>query len=629
METISRTLLTFLLNALWQAPLVWAVAALACRAMPNGPARHRYAVWVAALFVAFLLPSLSVRAPLPAGGRTLVPSAALPSGLPASSASAAPAVGRAPSAPAFPAPAISFSRDWALLLLGAYGVWLAFRVAQFALALSRAWRIRRDAAPGVPSPHVERVMARCGAALSLEGVDLLVSGSIAGPVALRRTIVLPAALFAETSEDVLTTAIGHEMAHVARRDFSLKLLYEMLYLPLSFHPAAMLIHRGIENSREMACDEMVAGRLLEPAVYARSIAGIAAAMLSLDRPGYVLGVFDGDILEERIRSLMERRGSDLRRARIALAAGLSALALCLVVGTGLAVSAHAQSAAQVEMQSAAEAYNRNDFAAAVDHFETAVGLEPANLKARLFLANAYIRQSIADNQRSPADQSKPLLIKAQEQYREVLARDPKNFRASVGIVSLNGPAQLRESRELMLQAVQDNPRDGDAYYTVGVLDWSIAYREISGALKSLGASPAVQQIPDAAIRAQLRPRLMPYIEEGFRMLQIALDKDPSSDDAMAYLNLMDRAKALLTDSPEEAAALTAQADQWVGKALAAKKAQASQGKPSFTIDVNADPPMTVPMPPAPPPPPPPGTAPHPPNPNEMPVAPAPPPPVKQ
>ena len=37
METVSRTLLTFLLNALWQVPLAWAVAALACRLMPNGP----------------------------------------------------------------------------------------------------------------------------------------------------------------------------------------------------------------------------------------------------------------------------------------------------------------------------------------------------------------------------------------------------------------------------------------------------------------------------------------------------------------------------------------------------------------------------------------------------------------
>src|SRR3954451_7079656 len=83
METISRTLLTFLLNALWQVPLAWAVAALACRFMPNGPARHRHAVWVAALAAAFLLPALSVRAP-----RQAVTEIAMPAASPANSSGA-------------------------------------------------------------------------------------------------------------------------------------------------------------------------------------------------------------------------------------------------------------------------------------------------------------------------------------------------------------------------------------------------------------------------------------------------------------------------------------------------------------------------------------------------------------
>ena len=65
METISRSLLTFLLNSLWQIPLAAAVAALACRLMRNGPAFHRHAVWVAALAAAVLLPLASVRTRAP------------------------------------------------------------------------------------------------------------------------------------------------------------------------------------------------------------------------------------------------------------------------------------------------------------------------------------------------------------------------------------------------------------------------------------------------------------------------------------------------------------------------------------------------------------------------------------
>jgi len=91
-------------------------------------------------------------------------------------------------------------------------------------------------------------------------------------------------MLAETSEDVLTTAVGHEMAHIARRDFAANLLYELLYLPISFHPAAMWIHREIDRTREMACDELVTARLIEPRAYAQSIMSIASACALLPVP---------------------------------------------------------------------------------------------------------------------------------------------------------------------------------------------------------------------------------------------------------------------------------------------------------------------------------------------------------
>ncbi len=610
METISQTLLTFLLNALWQVPLAWAIAALACRLMPNGPARHRHAVWVAALFAAFLLPVLTLRTPERPTVRM-----ALPAAQTAATQTAAPPAAATPTATRAPVPAtpsVSLSHNWTMLFLGAYGLFFAFRATQLLRALYRAWQIRRDATPG-PLAHL---LARCQTAFSTRGVALLRSEDVSGPVALHRAIILPGAMFAESREDVLATAIGHEMAHIARHDFPLKLLYELLYLPLSFHPAAMFIQRAIENSREMACDELVTRRLLDPTVYARSLVTIARATVPLQQPGYALGVFDGDILEERIRSLMERRGGDLRRARIVLTGAFSALAVCLVFAGGLAVSGYAQTAVQSEMQAAADAFNQGNLPGAVEHFETAVKLDPANLKAKLFLANAYVRQSIASGQYLPdKDGDKPLLAAALRQYREVLNLDPQNATAMFGILSLNGPNRAKESRDLMLKLISVDPANGYAYYTLGTVDWGIAYAEVRDAMKAIGASPAVAQIPDAGVRASLRPRLTPYIDEGFRALQIALEKDPGSSDVMAYLNLVHRLKGLLADDPAASAAQQSLADQWVRKALDAKRAKAAQPKPADAIDLNAEAPIVVPAPP-PPPPPPPGAAPRPRNPAE-------------
>ena len=106
------------------------------------------------------------------------------------------------------------------------------------------------------------------------------SPELSGPVTAGRTIIVPGTLVQETSEDVLTTAIGHEMAHIARRDFYWNLLYELLLLPLSFHPIAWLMRAEIGRTRELACDELVTLRLMDASTYARSVMSIAASMVA-------------------------------------------------------------------------------------------------------------------------------------------------------------------------------------------------------------------------------------------------------------------------------------------------------------------------------------------------------------
>lgn len=237
METISRSLLTFLINSLWQIPLAASVAALACRFMRNGPASHRHAVWVAALAAAILLPLASVRRQETAATPQFAPSLVTED---AAAAQPAPhPAARAPRALA-PPPAprtISIARTTAALLLGAWFLFVLFRLARLARASMRTVRIRRAAYDTAIPELLDRVWNRCQEAYGLSGVELLFSQRISGPVTAGRAIILPESMLAETSEDVLTTAIGHEMAHIARRDFACNLLYELLQLPVSFHPA--------------------------------------------------------------------------------------------------------------------------------------------------------------------------------------------------------------------------------------------------------------------------------------------------------------------------------------------------------------------------------------------------------
>lgn len=625
METISRAILTFLLNAAWQVTLIALLATLICRLMRNGPASHRHAVWIAALAASLLLPIASLRT---ADEATSL-SYAVPD--PSTLVVSAPAA----VAPALPIPkpsahplSVSYAPQFGAVLLGAYLLFLLFRCAVLFWSWIRTERIRGSAsAVTMPAP-VERVWLRCMETFGVYDVELLRSAAVPSPVAAgawRKSIILPESLLAETSEDVLATAIGHEMAHLARRDFALKVICEIAWLPLSFHPAALVIHRRIEQTREMACDELVTRKLLDAGAYARSIMTIARSMTALPGPGYALGVFDGDILEQRIRRLVERRAFNLPRARLLLATGLGALALCVALASGLAVSARAQTgAAGDELKLGGVAYNHGDFENAIRHFQAAVRLEPANIRPKLLLANALMRQHDTQNAQSST------LDSARQQYLDVLARDPQNRQALEGMVmSALYTKQYTESTNWVRKLIQAHPEDHSAYYVAGFVDWVTAYPAYTQARAAAGMRmdmPGI--IPDAAARKNFRDQYGPQIEDGLGMLQTALQLEPSDSDAMAYTNLLYRLKSGIVDSETESRALVQQADQWVGKALDAKRLNARNPKPAHQgLDVNADlpGPGMLPAPPPPPPPPPPSSnqpasavamRPH--NPNELP-----------
>jgi beta-lactamase regulating signal transducer with metallopeptidase domain len=602
MDTISRILLTFLLNSLWQIPLTAAVAALACRRMRTSPASHRHFVWVAALAAAILLPVAGIRAIETASASQFAIS------LPAPDASLAKSTLSLPTQPPRHSPepnsaTISVTETWTAILLRAYALFVLVRLARLIRAAVRTTRIRSAAHPAAIPELLERVLTRCQQAFGLTGVKLLFSAQVSGPVTAAGAIILPQSLLIEAPEDMLTAAIGHEMAHIARHDFAGNLLYELLILPIGFHPAAWLIRNGIARTREMACDELVAHRLIDAAVYARSIVSIAAAMTALPQPGYTLGVFDGDILEERIRSLVERPAErialNLNRARLLLVTGLSALALCAVIASALAFTAGAQSGDDNLMKQAEEAFNRNDYKQAATQFESVVKRDPANLKAKLFLADALSSEL---QEYGPAADTSAIVSGARQQYLEVLARDATNQHAMRGMMALDTHTKrFAEARDWALRAIQADPAGKNAaaaYYTAAYADWVTAYPAYAGARQAVGMNPEDPGIiQDEGLRQSFRSQHMARIEEGIRMLQTAIQIDPGDSQAMAYMSLLYRIQAGVAESEQQSAAFNAKAMRWV---MAAHTAQGLRAEHPRSMDADG----AAPSPPPPPPPPP-------------------------
>jgi beta-lactamase regulating signal transducer with metallopeptidase domain len=346
--TIDALVLTFLLNALWQVPALAAAALLGARLLRRAPARHRFTLWLAAFLLGAVLPWTSL---LPAHRRAEAPP---PAGVAQPARSAPGVTAREGPLPVGGRQPASLPAPLAAGLAFVYGGTVLFQAARLVRACRRTQRIARSARLLELPPEASAIAERCRAAFGLSGVSLLVSEEVTGPVTLgvlRPRILFPPSFVADASAEQLTAALGHEMAHIRRRDYAVHLLCEALFVPVAFHPAACRVRRRLAETRELACDEAAVERLMSARCYARSLLSMAAAIAGLARPAHTLGVLDADTLEVRMKSLTNP-GSRLgaRPAHASLAA-----ALLLLAGLGLAASTVAVDAATVTATPTADA----------------------------------------------------------------------------------------------------------------------------------------------------------------------------------------------------------------------------------------------------------------------------------
>lgn len=604
MGTINHALLSYGVNALWQIPLVAAAAAVAARFLRHASARYVHALWCAALVTALVVPAAGIakfaavqRPPefvTPAPTFSDAPSASQPVN------TTQPQHARKPTS-------FAVSASYAVILEDAFLLWIAFALLRLGVAGWKTVRIRRNSAAVPEVPQLAAARNRAASAFRAHNVDLLVSSGIPAPVTIGGAIILPESMLKSTSEDALAAALGHELAHIERHDFLANLLLEILALPISFHPATLFIRRRIRQTREMACDELVAARMMDSRVYANLLVRIAAALAGVPHPRLALGIFDGNTLQERIRRLTSNARASIVRARIVLGATLASFIAIILAASGIALPVLAQSPATPQVRAGVEALNNKDYATAVQELSNAVAADPSNIKARLFLASACDREfgarPVAERMKIERTQS-PLFTCALSQYRAVLALDPNNVNAMFG-VALATPDNSREAHDLMLKVIAADPKNANAYYVAGYVDWRVAYAAIRKAEKQAGIPSETSQIPDAALRQSLRAAHESQLQEGATMLRTALQLDPKSPNAYAYLNLVYRSEAVILDSPVDSANLIKEADTLVPQAIAVAKAAQSQPKSSAALDPDGPPPMPA-MIPAPPPPPPPG-----------------------
>jgi len=228
-------------------------------------------------------------------------------------------------------------------------------------------------------------------------------------------------------------------------------------------------------------------------------------------------------------------------------------------------------------------FKSENYPAAVASFERAVAMDPNRLSARLYLGTAYMQQGMT--------------LPAEDQFRRVLETEPGNKVALASLGSLNlNQKKWDEALNWYRKLIEADPQNAQAYYSIGFVAWSKWYPEYAKARAATGLRPEQPgPIADVQVRNALNAQYGPMLEAGIQAMNKALEINPQYDDAMAYLNLLARERADLRATEAEYMADVSTADDWVQKALAAKRAKAGRTA-GYSI---------APPPPAPPPPPPP------------------------
>jgi beta-lactamase regulating signal transducer with metallopeptidase domain len=206
--------------------------------------------------------------------------------------------------------------SWPSLTSTLLGLWLAgaaIGLAQLAWAharLARVLRSRRSLEAGTPMEALQRVAALAG----LRGCPRLsTSSSLASPIALARgEIVVPQRALERLGAPELESLLGHELAHLARRDPWWLLALYVLRRVLWMQPLLSLATARAIEAAELRCDELSARWTRGELALARCLAEVATWIEGRPTTRLVAGMAEQpSALVERVERLLNPR----RRSR--------------------------------------------------------------------------------------------------------------------------------------------------------------------------------------------------------------------------------------------------------------------------------------------------------------------------
>lgn len=333
MRFVESWILAYLLNSLWQVPLVFCAALAAARLARPAGARMEHRVWVSALLLECALPlchfHMNEWLRQAWGMLSLLREGGAADG----------------KAQILFGPATTHGMAALWLPAGAQTVVaVAYLCGLFYFAVRLGWGVwvtndlLRKAEGIALTDESAQKLDFCRAVFGIHGdvVRLASSQEIPGPATVgvsRHTLLLPVGFIKQISANDMDAVLAHEFAHIKRQDFAKNLLYGILSLPIAYHPLLWLTRTRLAETRELICDAMAVEALPGRESYARSLLRMASLLADRAAPRllHAIGILDANIFERRVMNLTRKTETigHTRRLLIIAGCGLIALVTCI------------------------------------------------------------------------------------------------------------------------------------------------------------------------------------------------------------------------------------------------------------------------------------------------------------
>ena len=190
----------------------------------------------------------------------------------------------------------------------------------------------------------------------------------------------------------------------------------------------------------------------------------------------------------------------------------------ILSGMVLAMSGCNQLAARDQLNKGVEAFKNGHYDEAVEHFQKATELDPSLPMAKMYLGKA-LEQSVVPGLTTP-DNLKTA-NEAMDIFKQVLAQNPNDVNSMKEIAGIYFSIKDLDNAEIWQKKVlADDPKDPEAAYTVGVIDWTRAHENKLKALQAAGLNDDGKGNVKAPkkVMEPLAQENAPLVDEGLKYL---------------------------------------------------------------------------------------------------------------